>query len=95
MQTIELALCIRHICRGDLHGFRFLLQQFQLAPQFLKLLLQCMDLRDIGTLVQIGGGRLPSKAQPFQFSLQQPDGITQFQRLTLGLVHAGREFVLH
>ena len=27
---------------------------FQFAAQFLKLLLQCMDLRDIGTLVQIG-----------------------------------------
>ena len=95
MQTIELALCVGYICRGNLHGFRFLLQQFQLASQFLKLLLQCMDLRDISTLVQIGGSRLPGKAQPFQFSLQQPDGITQFQRLTLGLVHAGREFVLH
>ena len=95
MQAIELALCIRYICRSDLHGFRFVLQHFQLRVQFLKLLLQCMDLRDIGTLVQIGGSRLPGKAQPFQFSLQQPDGITQFQRLTLGLVHAGREFVLH
>ncbi|MCS3188942.1 hypothetical protein NXX90_19710 [Parabacteroides distasonis] len=95
MKPVELALCIGHVCRGDLHGFRFLLQQFQFATQFLKLLLQCMDLRDIGTLVQIGGSRLPGKAQPFQFSLQQSDGITQFQRLTLGLVHAGREFVLH
>ena len=89
MKPVELALCIGHVCRGDLHGFRFLLQQFQFATQFLKLLLQCMDLRDIGTLVQIGGSRLPGKAQPFQFSLQQSDGIT------LGLVHAGREFVLH
>lgn len=61
MQTIELALCIRYICRGDLHGFRFLLQQFQLAPQFLKLLLQCMDLRDIGTLVQIGAAVSPAR----------------------------------
>ena len=95
MKTVELPLCIGYICRGDLHGFRFLLQQFQLAAQFLKLLLQCMDLRDIGTLVQIGGSRLTGKAQPFQFSLQQPDGITQFQCLTLGLVHAGRKFVLH
>ena len=34
------------------------------VTQFLKLLLQCMDLRDIGTLVQIGGSRLPGKAQP-------------------------------
>ena len=95
MKPVELALCIGHVCRGDLHGFRFLLQQFQFATQFLKLLLQCMDLRDIGTLVQIGGGCLPGKAQPFQFSLQQSDGITQFQCLTLGLIHAGRKFVLH
>ena len=95
MKPIELALCIGYICWSDLYRFRFLLQKLQLAPQFLKLLLQCMDLRDIGTLVQIGGSRLPGKAQPFQFSLQQSDGITQFQRLTLGLVHAGREFVLH
>ena len=95
MKPVELALRIGYICRGDLYGFRLLLQLLQLAAQFLKLLLQCMDLRDIGTLVQIGGSRLPGKAQPFQFSLQQPDGITQFQRLTLGFIHAGREFVLH
>ena len=95
MKPAQLALRVGHVCRGDLHGFRFLLQQFQFTTQFLKLLLQCMDLRDIGTLVQIGGGCLTCKAQPFQFSLQQSDGITQFQCLTLGLVHAGREFVLH
>jgi len=95
MKPVELALCIRYICRSDLYRFRFILQHFQLGVQFLKLLLQRMYLRNIGTLVQIGGSRLPGKAQPFQFSLQQPDGITQFQRLTFGLVHAGREFVLH
>ena len=54
-----------------------------------------MDLRDIGTLVQIWGSRLTGKAQPFQFSLQQSDGITQFQRLTLGFIHTGRKVILH
>ena len=54
-----------------------------------------MDLRDIGALVYIRRSCFPGKAQPLQFSLQQPDGITQFQCLTLGFIHAGRKFVLH
>ena len=65
MKPIELALCIGYICWSDLYRFRFLLQKLQLAPQFLKLLLQCMDLRDIGTLVQIGGGCLPRQGAAF------------------------------
>ena len=95
MKPVELALRIGYICRSDLYGFRFLLQLSQLAAQFLKLLFQRVDLGDVGALVQIGGGRLTGKTQPFQFRLQHPDGVTKLQRLTPGLVHAGREFVLH
>ena len=62
MKPVELALCIGHVCRSDLYRFRFILQHFQLRVQFLKLLLQRMDLRDIGTLVQIGGSCLTCKA---------------------------------
>ena len=61
MKPAQLALRVGYICRGDLHGFRFLLQQFQFAAQFLKLLLQRMDLRNIGTLVQIRGSCLTCK----------------------------------
>ena len=95
MKPVELPLCIGNIRRRNLYGFRLLLQLLQLAAQFLKLLLQRMDLRDIGTLVQIGGSRLTGKAQPFQLRLQQTHGITKFQRLTSGLVHAGGKVVLH
>ena len=61
MKSVELALCIRYICRSDLYRFRFVLQHFQLGVQFLKLLLQRMDLRNIGTLVQIRGSCLTCK----------------------------------
>ena len=37
MKSVELALCIRYICRSDLYRFRFILQHFQLGVQFLKL----------------------------------------------------------
>ena len=95
VQAVKLALCIGHVRRGDLYGFRFRLKLSQLAAQFLKLLFQRMDLGNVGALVQIGGGCLTGKAQPFQFRLQHPDGVTKLQRLTLGLVHAGRKAVLH
>ena len=95
MQAVKLALRIGNVRRGDLYGFRFRLKLSQLATQFLKLLFQRMDLGDVGALVQIGGGRLTGKAQPFQFRLQHPDGVTKLQRLTPGLVHAGRKAVLH
>ena len=95
MQAAQLASGVGHIRRRNLYGFRFLLQLLQPGTQLLKRLFQRVNLCDVRTLVQVGGGCLTGKAQPFQFSLQQSDGITQFQRLTLGLVHAGREFVLH
>ena len=80
MKPVELAQCIGHVCRGDLNGFRFLVLQFQFAAQFLKLLLQCMDLRDIGTLVQIGGSRLPGKAQPLDVYKRQDQYTAGYHR---------------
>ena len=94
VKGVEVGVWIGDVWRGEVEGLGLVVEEFEFGGELVKVVVEWMDVGDIGSVVEIGGRGVGGKGEGLELRVEEGEGIRELEGVRLGVVDGGGEFVV-